>query len=431
MKRINPHSMMEFTSEPTNLVRYFWISLILTIPVLLFATSIVNSLSKEITSWTPFILGTPVVVLCGWPILKAGWYSIVTLRLNMFTLIVIAIISVYMYGIVSLLFPTTIPAFESINTDSNFLFAVASSIVTIVLFEQVFERFIYKRVKAKLRVTQWDPSPIIILMHTFCRYFIFLVIIIAFLTLIFGPQLNLGFIAAISVLMIACPRAFTLAGPIAFFSGIACIEKFGARISSATCLEEIEKMEVLVLDKNSIKNQTTALAIKKLYEKNIRIVLVTEEEDSATVEIAKKLELKITETAKSPEQKMQIAKRLLQEGFAVSILNTNDRNEMTLEIITTEGAHDKNVRFMNSDLMNIVRVQQVSKEIMHNIRQNIFFSFIYNLVFIPLAAGIYFLLSGKIFNPIAAAILMCLCIALVVANALRLQKLDIDLNLQP
>ena len=93
----------------TYLLRHFWISLILTIPVPLLAAGMFSFISPLTSSLLQFILATPVVIWCGWPILKRGWLSIVRCHFNMFTLTSIGIAITYVYGVLALFFSNFFP----------------------------------------------------------------------------------------------------------------------------------------------------------------------------------------------------------------------------------------------------------------------------------------------------------------------------------
>ena len=414
------HSKPDLNIESIELFHYFWISLILSIPIVLLSMGIFQSIPVLISSWLQFIFATPVVIWCGLPILKRNWISIAERRFNMFTLIAMAIMTAYCYGVIALLLPNVFPAILNINADSDFLFEIAAVMTSIILLEQIFEDRIWRKIKSTPNFSMIESNP------PHYNYFVIIVVSIAILTIFFSPDINDGIISAIAVLAIACPRAMTLAKPIAILSGIELSEKLGVQMSNAACLEQLEKVKVIVIDKDSISEESTALAIKKLHDENIRIVLVTSEEVSTAKEDAKKYGIEIIETETSPQQKKEVAQRLIQQGFVVAMItNTTNNNGIILEFFSSSGNHESNIRFMKNDLMDVVRVLELSIKVMRDIRQNKFIANLYNIICIPLAAGFFYFWTGEIFNPITAAVMMFFCIVCVSMNALRLQKIKL------
>ena len=90
--------------------------------------------------------------------------------------------------------------------------------------------------------------------------------------------------------------------------------------------------------------------------------------------------------------------------------------------VAMESAH---VTLLKGDLMGIVRARKLSAATMRNIRQNLFFAFIYNAAGVPIAAGVLYPVFGMLLSPVIAAAAMALSSVSVVANALRLRKVDI------
>jgi Cu+-exporting ATPase len=135
-------------AELIDMSRRFWISVILAVPLLLLTmgmhipgiANVVNLISPRISSWVQFILATPVIIWCGWPLLKRGWFSVVERNLNMFTLIALGVGVAYSYSIVALLFPHLFPiAFHGSNGEVNLYFEAAAVITALVLMGQVLE----------------------------------------------------------------------------------------------------------------------------------------------------------------------------------------------------------------------------------------------------------------------------------------------------
>lgn len=411
-------------NELKDLFQRFWLSLILTVPVLLLSIGIPHFIPTYLSSWLQFILATPIVIWCAWPILEKGRLSIVERHLNMFTLIAIAIILAYIHGVFTLFFPTFFPIVLTINGYLDFLFEIATLITTIFLFEQIFEIYIWEKAKDELHHIKRTSIAIEKFANLVSSYLVIGVLLIALLTFVFGFGLRYGFISAIAVLIIACPRAITLSAPIALFSGMARAAKLGIEIENEACLERLEKVNVLIIDKNCIAAQSASLALKLLRDERIHVVMVTNDDFISAETIANKFGIEAIETEINTQQKREVVKRLRQQNFNVSIVtNINDAGIM-LELVTDTDKKSY-IRLMKNNLLDLVDAYQLSKKVMSRIRQNLFFAFIYNLICIPLAAGVFYFWTGLIFNPIIAAILMFSCVAFVMLNALRLQTINL------
>lgn len=116
----------------------FWISVILTIPLVLLAMT--KLVSPHLSSWIQCILSTFVTIGCGWPLLKRGGSSIIKRNLNMFTLIALGTLVAYGYSVFALLFPDLFPpAFHQSNGEVNLYFEAAAAITALVLMGQVLE----------------------------------------------------------------------------------------------------------------------------------------------------------------------------------------------------------------------------------------------------------------------------------------------------
>ncbi|MBI3951449.1 MAG: heavy metal translocating P-type ATPase [Acidobacteria bacterium] len=137
----------EVNPELVDMTRRFWISLVLSIPVVVLGMSdllpgqpIQHALSARLITWIQLILGTPVVLWGGWPFFQRGWASIVNRSLNMFTLIAIGTGTAYFYSVVATMFPGLFPAsFRGHAGEVAVYFEAATVITTLVLLGQVLE----------------------------------------------------------------------------------------------------------------------------------------------------------------------------------------------------------------------------------------------------------------------------------------------------
>jgi Cu+-exporting ATPase len=179
---------------------------------------------------------------------------------------------------------------------------------------------------------------------------------------------------------------------------------------------------------------TTASALKALRKEGIRIVMVTGDNRITAEAVAKSLEIDSIEAGVLPQEKNEIVKRLRQEGNVVAMAGDgiNDASALAEADIgiamgtgTDIAMKSVSITLVKGDLIGIVRARQLSRCVMRNIRQNLFLAFIYNLLCIPIAAGVLFPWTGLLLNPIFAAVAMSLSSISVIGNALRLRRLSL------
>lgn len=155
-KSVQP-GVEEDDSELRDMTRRFWVSLVLTIPVLLLAmlpmiaVPVDHWLGPAMHSWVQLILATPVVLWGGWPFFERGWRSVVTWNLNMFTLIAIGTGAAYIYSLVAVLFPGLIPESFQHHGRAEVYFEAAAVIITLVLLGQVLELRARRRTSSAIR----------------------------------------------------------------------------------------------------------------------------------------------------------------------------------------------------------------------------------------------------------------------------------------
>lgn len=176
---------------------------------------------------------------------------------------------------------------------------------------------------------------------------------------------------------------------------------------------------------------TAVEAIRKLRSEGIRIIMLTG--DSATTAGAIARELNIDEVIAGvlPDGKADVVRRLRSEGRFVAMASdgVNDAPALALAQVgiamgtgTDVAMKSAGVTLLNGDLEGIVRARHLSRLTMRNIRQNLFFAFIYNAIGIPIAAGALYPLWGWLLSPMLAAAAMSLSSVSVITNALRLRR---------
>ena len=155
----------------------------------------------------------------------------------------------------------------------------------------------------------------------------------------------------------------------------------------------------------------------------------------ATAEaVARKLGIDEFEAEVLPEKKSQVVERLQKEGRTVAMAGDgiNDAPALALAhvgIAMGTGAdvamESGGVTLVKGDLAGIVRARKLSRATMRNIRQNLFFAFIYNSLGVPIAAGVLYPLFGFLLSPILAAAAMSFSSVSVITNSLRLRKVEL------
>ena len=356
----------EDDAELDDMTRRFWIGLALTIPLFamtmseMVGVSLIRWISPTVSGWLQLFLATPVVLWAGWPFFQRGWRSIVSRRLNMFTLIAIGTGSAYFYSLVAVLFPNVFPGSFRDDGHVAIYFEAAAVVVVLVMLGQVLEIRARRRTSGAIREllslapptaivvrdgeemevpleqvhtnetlrvrpgdkipvdgtitrgksavdesmitgepipvskvegdsviggtvnetgsflfraervgrdtmlsqivemvaqAQRSRAPIQRVVDQFAAWFVPIVIAISVITFIvwavFGPAPHLAnaLINAVAVLIIACPCALGLATPMSIMVGIGRGAKEGILIKNAEVLENMKKVDILVVDK--------------------------------------------------------------------------------------------------------------------------------------------------------------------------------------
>ena len=176
---------------------------------------------------------------------------------------------------------------------------------------------------------------------------------------------------------------------------------------------------------------TTAEAIAALREEGIRVVMLTGDNRITAEAVGRRLGIDDVEAEVLPDQKSAVVARLKSEGRVVAMAGdgVNDAPALAAADVgiamgsgTDVAIESAGVTLLKGDLNGIVRARRLSEATMANIRQNLFFAFIYNAAGVPIAAGLLYPLYGILLSPIIAAAAMALSSVSVVTNALRLNR---------
>jgi Cu+-exporting ATPase len=180
--------------------------------------------------------------------------------------------------------------------------------------------------------------------------------------------------------------------------------------------------------------ESTYEAVRMLHEDGLRIVMLTGDSRTTAETVARKLRIDTVEAEILPEQKSKSVKRLQVAGHMVAMAGdgVNDAPALAQAQVgiamgtgTDVAIESAGVILVKGDLRAIVRARRLSRGTMRNIRQNLFFAFIYNALGVPLAAGILHPTFGLLLNPMIAAAAMTFSSVSVISNALRLRRLSL------
>ncbi|MBQ8456738.1 MAG: heavy metal translocating P-type ATPase [Prevotella sp.] len=256
-------------------------------------------------------------------------------------------------------------------------------------------------------------------------------------------------LSAVSVLVIACPCAMGLATPTALMVGIGKAAEKNILIKDATALEEIRKVDAMVVDKTGTLTQPIASpqqgrlegsetlkphareAMQQLQQMGIEVYMMSGDKEERAKEIAHEAGIEHYRSEVLPQDKENLVRDLQTQGKHVAMVGDgiNDSQALARADVSiamgkgTDVAMDvAQVTLMGSDLRRIPETIALSKQTVNMIHQNLFWAFIYNIICIPLAAGLPYLFGMQWqITPMWASALMAFSSVSVVLNSLRLK----------
>ena len=263
-------------------------------------------------------------------------------------------------------------------------------------------------------------------------------------------------LSAVSVLVIACPCAMGLATPTALMVGIGKAAQKGILVKDATAVEQLCKVDALVIDKTGTltipnknvdfkSSESIALedreqlkphaveAISLLRQRGVEVWMMSGDKEEAAAYWAKKAGISNWKSCCLPQDKENIVRQLQSQGRKVAMVGDgiNDSQALAIADVSiamgrgTDVAMDvAQVTLMGDDLRRIADACMLSRHTVGMIRQNLFWAFVYNIICIPLAAGLprVFGFDFQI-TPMWASALMAMSSVSVVTNSLRLKLL--------
>ena len=326
--------------------------------------------------------------------------------------------------------------------------------------QQIGEDTALAQIIRMVQAAQSSKAPVQRVVDKVAIVFVTVVTVIALLTfaiwLVAGgvDHLPQAILSAIAVLVIACPCAMGLATPTALMVGIGKAAELQVLIKDATALERMRKVDAIVIDKTgtlTLPNQAidftqadnldlearetlkphAAEAMQALQERGIAVYMMSGDKEEAAHYWANKAGIEHYQSKVLPQDKENLVRQLQREGHTVAMIGDgiNDTQALALADVSmaigrgTDVAMDvAQVTLMGDDLRNIPRAFDLSQRTVRMIAQNLFWAFIYNLVCIPLAAGVLYAfgIDWQI-TPLWASALMAFSSVSVVLNSLRLR----------
>lgn len=326
--------------------------------------------------------------------------------------------------------------------------------------EQVGSETVLANIIRMVEEAQGSKAPVQRFVDKAALVFVPCVLLLAVLTfvvwMVVGGEAMLpqALLSAVSVLVIACPCAMGLATPTALMVGIGKAAQRGILVKDATAVEQLCRVNAVVIDKTgtlTVPNKDinfkladdvaieqrerlkphAADAVALLQERGVEVWMMSGDKEEAAAYWAGKTGIKHWKSRCMPQDKENMVRSLQTEGKCVAMVGDgiNDSQALALADVSiamgrgTDVAMDvAQVTLMGDDLRRIPEACQLSQRTVGMIRQNLFWAFIYNIVCIPLAAGLPHVFGINIqITPMWASALMAMSSVSVVTNSLRLK----------
>ena len=326
--------------------------------------------------------------------------------------------------------------------------------------EQVGSETVLANIIRMVEEAQGSKAPVQRFVDKAALVFVPCVLLLAVLTfvvwMVVGGEAMLpqALLSAVSVLVIACPCAMGLATPTALMVGIGKAAQRGILVKDATAVEQLCRVNAVVIDKTgtlTVPNKDinfkladdvaieqrerlkphAAEAVTLLQERGVEVWMMSGDKEEAAAYWAGKTGIKHWKSRCMPQDKENMVRSLQMEGKCVAMVGDgiNDSQALALADVSiamgrgTDVAMDvAQVTLMGDDLRRIPEACQLSQRTVGMIRQNLFWAFIYNIVCIPLAAGLPHVFGFNIqITPMWASALMAMSSVSVVTNSLRLK----------
>lgn len=316
--------------------------------------------------------------------------------------------------------------------------------------EEVGQKTVLANMIRMVQEAQGSKAPVQRVVDRIALVFVPIVSGIALLTFcgwyfLADAPLSQAILSAVSVLVIACPCAMGLATPTALMVGIGKAAEKNILVKDATALEELRKVDAMVVDKTGTITQPVSNAIAseqlkphaqeaidQLREMGIDVYMMSGDKEERVAPIAQEAHIAHHRSQVLPQDKENLVKELQAQGKHVAMVGDgiNDSQALARANVSiamgrgTDVAMDvAQVTLMCDDLRRIPDAIHLSRQTVRMIHQNLFWAFIYNIVCIPLAAGILKGVTSIQITPMWASALMAMSSVSVVLNSLRLKLL--------
>ena len=314
--------------------------------------------------------------------------------------------------------------------------------------EQIGQKTVLANMIRMVQEAQGSKAPVQRTVDRVALIFVPAIVLIAIATFalwyFIGGQTMLpqAVLSAVSVLVIACPCAMGLATPTALMVGIGKAAQNNILIKDATALEELHRVDAMVVDKTGTITEVSAEgeealkphakeAMQLLQSQSITVHMMSGDKEERVSHWAREAGIAQYKSKVLPQDKEDLVRQLQTEGHRVAMVGDgiNDSQALAAANVSiamgrgTDVAMDvAQVTLMGNDLRRIPDAIRLSRRTVSAIHQNLFWAFIYNMVCIPLAAGVLFLFGIDFqITPVYAAALMALSSVSVVLNSLRLR----------
>jgi len=184
--------------------------------------------------------------------------------------------------------------------------------------------------------------------------------------------------------------------------------------------------------------ETSKEAIKELMKQGVEVIMLTGDNENTAKAVAEELHLSSYKAGCLPEDKLNEIKQLQSQGKIVAMAGDgiNDAPALAQADIgiamgtgTDVAIESAKITLVKGDLQGIVKAKNLSHAVMRNIKQNLFFAFFYNMLGVPIAAGVLYPFFGILLSPMIAALAMSFSSVSVISNALRLRSVKLYTNL--
>jgi len=313
--------------------------------------------------------------------------------------------------------------------------------------EQVGKDTVLSNMIRMVQEAQGSKAPVQRLVDKVALVFVPVVGAIAVVTFLLwwwlGGDIEQAVLSAVSVLVIACPCALGLATPTALMVGIGKAAEKNILIKDATALEQIRRVNAMVVDKTGTVTAPSNLSsggetlrpyaretVEELHGMGVELYMMSGDKEEKVSHWAHEAGIGHWQSGALPQDKEDLVRRLQREGKIVAMVGDgiNDSQALAVADVSiamgsgTDVAMDvAQVTLMGSDLRRIPEAIRLSRQTVGMIRQNLFWAFIYNIICIPLAAGALRGVCDFQITPMWAAALMAFSSVSVVLNSLRLK----------